>query len=177
MNLNAAKLNCKDENWRKCPCDLWNRDLKFSIRIGSYLLQNVTIWDFLRSFSVHFGLASQNVLKLILKSHIFIPFGSNLTYFGCQIWDPCCDLWNRFYLWKSGIFPADFCPLAITYSVAGNNTTCGREKSLFIEHLSFLLRLMCNSKSQVRDKMSISWQNVTRDKISHPWPRYTWASP
>ena len=40
------------------------------------------IWDFLRSVSVHFGSPSQNVLKLILKSHRFVPFGTNLTQFG-----------------------------------------------------------------------------------------------
>ena len=39
------------------------------------------IWDFLRSVSVHFGSPSQNVLKLILKSPIFVPFGANLTQF------------------------------------------------------------------------------------------------
>ena len=40
------------------------------------------IYDFLRSVSVHFGSASQNVLKLILKSPRFVPFGANLTQFG-----------------------------------------------------------------------------------------------
>ena len=29
---------------------------------------------------------SQNVLKLILNCPIFVPFGANLTQFGCQIW-------------------------------------------------------------------------------------------
>ena len=40
------------------------------------------MWDFLRSVSVHFGSVSQNVLKLILKSPTFVPFGANLTKFG-----------------------------------------------------------------------------------------------
>ena len=31
------------------------------------------------------GSASQNVLKLILKSPRFVPFGANLTQFGCKI--------------------------------------------------------------------------------------------
>ena len=44
------------------------------------------IWEFLRSVSVHFGAPRQNVLKLILKSHWFVPFGAKLTQFGCQIW-------------------------------------------------------------------------------------------
>ena len=39
------------------------------------------IWDFLRSVLVHFGSTSQNVLKLILKSPRFVPFGANLTQF------------------------------------------------------------------------------------------------
>ena len=34
---------------------------------------------------VKFGSVSQNVLKLILKSPRFVPFGANLTQFGCQI--------------------------------------------------------------------------------------------
>ena len=37
------------------------------------------IWDFLRSVSVHFGAPRQNVLKLILTSPRFVPFGANLT--------------------------------------------------------------------------------------------------
>ena len=37
------------------------------------------LWDFLRSVSVHFGAGRQNVLKLILKSPTFVPFGTNLT--------------------------------------------------------------------------------------------------
>ena len=40
------------------------------------------IWDFLRSVSVHFGAMRQNALKLILKSHRFVQFESNLTHFG-----------------------------------------------------------------------------------------------
>ena len=46
------------------------------------------IWDVLRSVSVHFGSTSQNVLKLTLKSPRFVPFGANLTRFGCHIWHP-----------------------------------------------------------------------------------------
>ena len=33
------------------------------------------MWDFLRSVSVHFGVPRPNVLKLILKSPRFVPFG------------------------------------------------------------------------------------------------------
>ena len=39
---------------------------------------------FLRSVSVHFGSPSQNLLKLILKSPRFVPFGTNRTFFKCQ---------------------------------------------------------------------------------------------
>ena len=46
-------------------------------------------WDFLRSVSEHFGLSSQNVLKLILKSLRLVPFGANLTQYVCKIWHPC----------------------------------------------------------------------------------------
>ena len=35
--------------------------------------------------------ASQNVLKLILKSPRFVSFGTYLTQYGCQIWQACCD--------------------------------------------------------------------------------------
>ena len=48
------------------------RDIKFGIKIGSDWLQIGQIWNFLRSVSVHFGSASQNVLKLILKSPRFV---------------------------------------------------------------------------------------------------------
>ena len=40
------------------------------------------ILDFLRSVSVHFGSGSRNVLKLVLKSPKFVPFGTNLAKFG-----------------------------------------------------------------------------------------------
>ena len=30
-------------------------------------------------------MARQNVLKLIIKTHRFVPFGVNLTLFGCKI--------------------------------------------------------------------------------------------
>ena len=30
------------------------------------------------------------------KSKSFVPFGVNLTQFGCQIWHPCCSLWNTY---------------------------------------------------------------------------------
>ena len=46
------------------------------------------IWGFLRSVSVYFGSASQNLLKLILISPRFVLFGANLSQFGCQIWHP-----------------------------------------------------------------------------------------
>ena len=47
------------------------------------------IWDFLRSVSVYFGSESQNVLKLILKSPRFVPFGANMTQFIWQICHVC----------------------------------------------------------------------------------------
>ena len=52
---------------------------------GSDWLQmgQILMWDFLRSVSVHFGSPSQNVLKQILKSPRFVPFG--------PIW-PCLDI-------------------------------------------------------------------------------------
>ena len=43
------------------------KDVNFGIQIGS-----------------DFGCPSQNVLKFILKSPRFVPFGTNLTQFGCQ---------------------------------------------------------------------------------------------
>ena len=49
------------------------------------------IWDFLRSVSVHFGSLSQNVLKLILKSHRFVPIGANLTYLNAIFDIPVTD--------------------------------------------------------------------------------------
>ena len=54
-------------------------DVKFAIQIGSDWPQMGQIWDFLRSVSVHFGAVRQNVLKLVLKSPRFVPFGVNLT--------------------------------------------------------------------------------------------------
>ena len=50
-------------------------------KLGLEWPQMGQIWDFLRSVSVHFGSASQNVLKPILKSLIFVPFGAILTQF------------------------------------------------------------------------------------------------
>ena len=47
------------------------RAVKFCIQMGQIL-------DFLRSVSVHFGSASQNVLKMIFKSPRFVLFGANL---------------------------------------------------------------------------------------------------
>ena len=44
------------------------------------------------SFST-FGSPSQNVLKLILKRHRFVPFGSYLTQFGCKICHECSLPW------------------------------------------------------------------------------------
>ena len=66
------------------PLHYW--DVKFGIQIGSDWPQMGQIWDILRTVSVHFGLVSQNVMKLILKSHRFAPFGAYLTQFGYQIW-------------------------------------------------------------------------------------------
>ena len=50
-------------------------------QIWSDWTQMGQIFDFLRSVSVHFGSASQNVLKLILKSQRIFPFGVTLTVF------------------------------------------------------------------------------------------------
>ena len=74
-----------------CGCDEMLKlhvhigDVKFCIQIGSDWPQIGHIWDFLRSVSVHFGAGRQNVLKLILKSPRYVPFGANLTQFGYQI--------------------------------------------------------------------------------------------
>ena len=57
--------------------DMWN----LASKLGQIDPIWDKIWDFLR-------LPSQNVLKLILKSPRFVPFGANLTQFGCQIWHP-----------------------------------------------------------------------------------------
>ena len=71
--------------------------------LPSYLGQIGPKWDksgtFLRSVSVHFDSASQNILKLILKSPRFVPFAGNLnlTQFGCPIRHP----WNCL-LWQTG---------------------------------------------------------------------------
>ena len=46
------------------------------------LAPNGTNLGLLRSVSVHFGSVSQIVLKLILKSPRFVPFGASLTHFG-----------------------------------------------------------------------------------------------
>ena len=55
------------------------RDFKFGIQIVSDWRQMGQIWDFLRSDSVHFGAGRQNILKLILKSPRFVPFGANTS--------------------------------------------------------------------------------------------------
>ena len=57
------------------------------------------IWDFLRSVSIHFGSASQNVQKLILKSPRFVSFGPNLTQLWSQIWHPCCEMTQLCFVW------------------------------------------------------------------------------
>ena len=49
------------------------------------------IWDFLRPVSVHFGLPTQNVLKLIFKSPRCVPFGSQSD----PIWMPNITSLNR----------------------------------------------------------------------------------
>ena len=61
----------------------WSREVKFAIQIGSDDWSQLwQILDFERSVSVHFGSASQNVLKRILKkSHI------------CPIWGPSDLIW------------------------------------------------------------------------------------
>ena len=56
-------------------CQIWH----------PYLARLATNGTYLRLFKISFS-ASQNVLKLILKSHIFVPFWANLTQFVCQIW-------------------------------------------------------------------------------------------
>ena len=45
------------------------------------LAPNGTNMELFKISSVHLGSARQNVLKLILKSPIFVPFGVNLTQF------------------------------------------------------------------------------------------------
>ena len=65
---------------------------------------NLNIW--IRTVSVHFDSASQNVLKLILKGPIFVPFGANHNLFGCQIWHS----WSPLYLWyRNVIFGPKLC--------------------------------------------------------------------
>ena len=54
-----------------------SRAVKFVIQIASVWLQMGQIWDFLRSVSVHFGLASQNILKRILKVPDLSHLGPN----------------------------------------------------------------------------------------------------
>ena len=64
-----------------------NSDLKKKLNSTIFYDQFQYIW-----------LDEQNVLKLILKSPRFVPFGDNLTQFGCQIWHPwwqlrsCCNV-------------------------------------------------------------------------------------
>ena len=65
-------------------CQIWNLNL---VRLAP---NGTNLGFFKRSVSVHFGSPSQNVLKLILKSPIFVPFGPNMTQFGCQIYDHWC---------------------------------------------------------------------------------------
>jgi len=55
------------------------------------LAQMGLILDSLRSVSVHFGLPSQNVLKLILKSPRFVLFVANLTHFGAKLKSPATN--------------------------------------------------------------------------------------
>ena len=59
-------------------CQIWHPNWVRLAQIGQ-------IWDFLRSVSVHFGSASQNVLKSDLKKSQICPIWANLTQFGCQI--------------------------------------------------------------------------------------------
>ena len=42
--------------------------------------------------SIHFGTPSQNVLKLILKSHRYVPFGANLSQFVTNTYIPGMEL-------------------------------------------------------------------------------------
>ena len=76
--LKTPSFICPNLNpiWYKSCCV--NRDVKFGIQIGSSWSKMGQIWDFLRSVSVHFGSASQNVLKLILESPIFVQFWTNI---------------------------------------------------------------------------------------------------
>ena len=48
-----------------------------------------TKWDKSGTFQDQSQICNQNVLKLMLKSPRFIPFGANLTQFGCPIWHHC----------------------------------------------------------------------------------------
>ena len=66
-------------------------------RIGADWPQVGQIWDFLRSVSVHIGAPRQNVLKLILKSPRFVPFGANLTQFEATLTPPGHYAWAEVF--------------------------------------------------------------------------------
>ena len=62
-----------------------SRDVEFGIQIGKDLPQMGQIGDLFRSDSVHLG-ASR--IRYVLKIPRFVPFGADLTQFGCQIRHP-----------------------------------------------------------------------------------------
>ena len=60
-----------------------NRDGRFGSKVGQIGPKSDNSWTFSDQISVHFGSASQNVLKfdLILKRPGFVPFRANLKHF------------------------------------------------------------------------------------------------
>ena len=75
------------------------------------------IWEFLRSVSVHFGSASQNVLKLILKSPRFVLFVANLAQFRAKTKIP--DSGHYHTRGKTRISQALFPPLVFALADEG----------------------------------------------------------
>ena len=66
LNNEIIYLKCEFEEGMSESATNW-------VRLGS----NRKIWEFLRPVSVHFRQPSQNVRKLITKSHRFVQFGAN----------------------------------------------------------------------------------------------------
>ena len=96
------------------------------------------IWDFLRSVSVHFGALRQNVLKLILKSPRFVPFGVILTDFVVKP-----DILIRQLTWKAGITSmfVNLC-LSITYCLKTSSNDCYWHRHLNYTSF-FIIFLFC----------------------------------
>ena len=95
-----VQVQVVDIPWQGVVCYRRGREL------GDQIWPQVSDWPqmghirgiYLRSDSVHFGSPSQNVLKLILKSPRFVPFGTNLTPFETNpniplsLWYPWLEL-------------------------------------------------------------------------------------